>query len=524
MSSTQVTVFANTFLVSQTGDGGRPSVWVVGPDEARERRRKRSHRKSRMGCVRCKRRKVKCDEADPCSNCVRRLETCVRSKPAPSSQGPTTVQRKMLCATVAELGCGGPVNLLQLELLHHFERSTLPTLAFQEIWPSLLQLAFQSQEHAYLVNAILSLAAAHLDYLAPDTPRYRRANCGLLDRALHGYRSALSAPITAENCDALLGTAILVNYLMWCDLDFMEGQAERRQQQALDLSADQLYWLSTGVRQIFFMAWPLFQSERSVFFHVPILQPCMAIEDAVEARGLRRQGLARGFVQLYDNPRYHGGRNAFRADSRARPRKQQQQDRTSHSPTPSASPPSSSSSSSATLHSDETWSSSFTRQESQSLKVLTLWQSYKEGEAFVGRAGAEDYGLMRAAYKRLAERLAVAMAFASDGGVGGGCPAAFPSKPLGRSRSPVLKSKDIVRYVMTFPMICFGSFLPLITEGDSRGLVVLFHIYRVVRQLLPPADENWWCRRRTEAMEAALRCELRARGLEVCLRKQDAVS
>ncbi|KAK3379460.1 hypothetical protein B0T24DRAFT_522049 [Lasiosphaeria ovina] len=432
MGSTQVTVFANTFLVSQAGDGGRPSVWVVGPDEARERRRKRSHR---------------CDEADPCSNCVKRLETCVRSKPAPSRQGaealrtPTTAQRKALCAPVAELGCGGPVNLLQLELLHHFERSTLPTLAFQEIWPSLLQLAFQ-----------------------------------------------------------------------------------RRQQQVLDLSADRLYWLSTGVRQIFFMAWQLFQSERSVFFHVPILQPCMAIEDAVEARGLRWQGLARGFVQLYDNPRYHGGRNAFRADSQARPRKQQQQDRTSHSPTPSASSPSSSSSSSATLHSDETPSSSFTRQESQSLKVLTLWQSYKEGEAFVGRTGAEDDDLMRAAYQRLAERLAVAMAFASDGGIGGGCPVAFPSKPPGRSRSPVLRSEDIVRYVMTFPMICFGSFLPLITNGDSRGLVVLFHIYRVVRQLLPPADDNWWCRRRTEVMEAAIGCELRARGLEVCLRRQDAVS
>ncbi len=37
----------------------------------------------------------------------------------------------------------GPINLLHMELLHHFEQHTMHTLNFQEVWPRMLQLAFQ---------------------------------------------------------------------------------------------------------------------------------------------------------------------------------------------------------------------------------------------------------------------------------------------------------------------------------------------------------------------------------------------
>lgn len=38
---------------------------------------------------------------------------------------------------------GVPVNLLHMELLHHFERFTMPTLCWQEVWPTMLQMAFR---------------------------------------------------------------------------------------------------------------------------------------------------------------------------------------------------------------------------------------------------------------------------------------------------------------------------------------------------------------------------------------------
>ncbi|KAK6207333.1 hypothetical protein LQW54_007291 [Pestalotiopsis sp. IQ-011] len=44
------------------------------------------HKKSRMGCVRCKQRRVKCDEARPsCGGCVRHMVDCVYQTPPPAA-------------------------------------------------------------------------------------------------------------------------------------------------------------------------------------------------------------------------------------------------------------------------------------------------------------------------------------------------------------------------------------------------------------------------------------------------------
>lgn len=352
-------------------------------------------------------------------------------------------------------------------------------------------------------------------YLSPGDPRYHRANYSLLDKTLSEYRKALSSPITSTNCDALLGTAVLIHHLMWCDLSFMEVP-DGGEQEGLDLSADRLYWLSTGVRQIFFMAWPLFQTNHSVFMRVSVLQPCMALEDAVDAQGLNWQRIAQGFMDLYDNPRYQGGRGAFS------PAYTPSSSRTvSQSPASISSP---NQSLAFDYHSGPHEEISLGSESGNLLKVATLWDSYKMGETFVENRGQQDKVLERIAYERLVVRLSVAIAFIEDRGIGS-CPAASlftpRTTPPDRARS-TLTQEDVVRYVLTFPMLCFGPFLPLISSGDSRALVVLLHIYRVVRVLLPN-DNFWWCRKRSEVMESAIGAELRARGLEFCIRRQNEV-
>ena len=396
---------------------------------------------------------------------------------------------------------------------------------------------------------MLSLAAAHLDYLVPGKPQYHRAKYALLNKALHDYREALSAPITADNCDPLLGTANLIHFLMWCDLSFMDdsqtaGSSSSQQPPPLDLSGDRLYWLSTGIRQIFFMAWPLFQTTQSVFMHVGMLQPCMVLEEVVDARGLNWQRFLRAFMDLYDNPRYQGGRNNNNTTSTAPETscpsttgssQETTPPMSSPSTTPSLSPsPSPNGSSTNTAYLEGLFPSfpslPFPSSAAAPFKVMTLYESYKEGEAYVQRAGAHDERLMRAAYKRIAARLAVAMAFiADDGGPaaasevardegggegGGGCSQQQQQQP-----GPTLKTSDIVRYVSVFPMMCFGPLLALISSGDSRMLVVLYHIYRAVDALLP-GETHWWCKRRGVAMKEAIGRELGYRGLEVCLRRQ----
>lgn len=374
---------------------------------------------------------------------------------------------------------------------------------------------------------MLSLAAAHLSYLLPLDPRYHRAKYSLLGRALHDYREALSAPITPSNCDPLLGGAILVHYLLWCDLSFMDGQ-DPSSESPLDLSSDRLYWLSTGQRQIFLMAWPLFQREESIFTKVGILQPCMAMSDEVEARGLNWRRVARQFESVYDNPRYQGGRQNVPVFS--------EETGMLLGETSGSSPGSLGGSDifdgsrSACLMADafgDYGEVGFGFELSASnryppLMVSTLFDSYREGEAFVKGGGVVSETLTRGAYKRLAERTAMAMVFMEDGRRTGNCPMLGHQKdPATGCYNPAINQEDMVRYVLTFPMMCFGPLLPLISSGDSRILLLLFHIYEIVDELLQ-ADRYWWCRKRVVVMKKSILEELRVRGLEVCTRNNGA--
>jgi len=435
---------------------------------------------------------------------------------------------------------------------------------------------------------VLSFAAAHLAYLSPNEPRYHHANYSLLDKALHGYREALSSPITAENCDALLGTAVLIHQLMWCDLSFMEGQTPspenegQQPRQFLDLSADRLYWLSTGVRQIYFMAWPLFQKPQSVFRGVAVLQPCVLLDEVVEERGLNWQRFLRGFMDLYDSPRYQGGSSAFPhpyPHTTATTSTLVSHEYGSHgqtnvltlhqasssllsTPYNSGTPTTATTTTSSITHSNANsdWGAdeSMLSAEQQQLqcnitdttdtgfqplmdpdghKATALWNSYKMGEAYAGSTGgSRNKELERAAYERLTTRLSLAMAYLTHYDSTNnnntevlGCPATTTSRQQQQQHSRSLSTStpspreqplsqtELMRFVLTLSMHCFGPVLPLIAEGDSRMLVVLFHIYRAVGALLP-TDKHWWCRRRVVVMEEAIGAELRARGVAVCLR------
>lgn len=61
------------------------------PSDVSNQRQRRAHRKSRLGCLQCKQRKIKCDESQPaCLNCIRRDTICSSpSRPANRTGSPT---------------------------------------------------------------------------------------------------------------------------------------------------------------------------------------------------------------------------------------------------------------------------------------------------------------------------------------------------------------------------------------------------------------------------------------------------
>ncbi|KAB5566725.1 hypothetical protein GE09DRAFT_1218982 [Coniochaeta sp. 2T2.1] len=498
MRTSDLEKFSNLFLFL---DGDQAVVRSYGnPDRERA---KRPHTKSRNGCLACKRRRVKCDERLPCGHCVNRREKCERPDPRPQTKAEAQLQ---------PAGPSQQVNILHIELFSHFEKVTQHTLAFPEIWDMMLQESFK---HEYLMHAILAISAKHMSVLRPQDPRYAEAAIVLLNQSIQSFRGTLDTPITMDNCESRLGTSILINYMAWTELGFLDGQLITADPRAggLDMSMDLLFLLGSGVRQVFFGAFPLFKEHDSPFVKIGEYHPCDNLEQEADRRGSNwREIMTRMFLK-FDDPSYQG--------SPQRPP-----------------PPASRQGSSPSIYDDMDLEMSSTDHSSPeaysaaspSPYVWTpapptpgqepgepSWQSScgKETVSY-----AEHYlqrvmertnnparslryhldGLRgRTIYERITQRLSVLLSFIPEDG--------SEVEPL-----PEERLLDIERYFFSFPTLCFGPFLPLILENDSRALVVLHHTYRAANRLLR-FEKTWWAAERSRVMESLTLAELKARGL-----------
>src|SRR5690349_15359872 len=109
---------------------------------------------------------------------------------------------------------------------------------------------------------ILCLSATHLSFLRPQTRHYSSTALQLLTQSARLFRQNLSHPITPRNCEALVGTAVLMQYLAWSNLDFLNQEEEPESTtstittttttpRGFNMSRDLLFLLSPGVRTLF---------------------------------------------------------------------------------------------------------------------------------------------------------------------------------------------------------------------------------------------------------------------------------
>ncbi|KAH6840592.1 hypothetical protein B0I37DRAFT_219127 [Chaetomium sp. MPI-CAGE-AT-0009] len=226
-------------------------------------KRRRPHRKSKTGCVDCRRRRVKCDERKPsCQSCVRRHVACIytvqdqaggpavtvltddtlgHSPPTPdrassrlshetfrtaSPQGqvtgpspaetslhlqdhssPSDASFPLRTASTSTFAFG----ISDLALLHHWTLSTSLSICREssctDIWQRVLpEVGF---EHPFVAHAVLSLAALHLAHSsgARDGPNVAKA-AEHHNQALLGFRQAVTN-ITEANSEALFLWSLL---------------------------------------------------------------------------------------------------------------------------------------------------------------------------------------------------------------------------------------------------------------------------------------------------------------------------
>ncbi|KAF4631502.1 hypothetical protein G7Y89_g6632 [Cudoniella acicularis] len=192
---------------------------------------RKPHRKSRAGCMTCKKRHVKCGEERPnCHNCLeydldcRFLQTAAVSLKEPLkeslSSDSSSSANDLSRIPVPAAGIGANLNpgsddleVSDLELIHFFSTVTYATMSNvpeeQKLWQStIVTLGLQ---HKFLLRGLLAHAAIHLSSLksSPESISYMIKASTHQDIALAQFRKSLET-ITASTFDPVLAFSCLL--------------------------------------------------------------------------------------------------------------------------------------------------------------------------------------------------------------------------------------------------------------------------------------------------------------------------
>ncbi|GKZ25669.1 hypothetical protein AbraIFM66951_002968 [Aspergillus brasiliensis] len=210
----------------------------------------RVHKKSRNGCLECKRRHVKCDERQPiCSNCHSAERVCgygsrsslratvprpvllgTNSSPTLTTSAPSdgTTPRESPAGDSSQAPFPSqPVNMLHIELFHNLYTQIRSTFDPNRSIPWLAD-DMDPTTAPYLVNELLAFSALHLSTARPDRREYYRYHAAQLQTDALSIFQASSPQVTRENCIHLFVFAATLGIHMLCDtLIYREGGGGR---------------------------------------------------------------------------------------------------------------------------------------------------------------------------------------------------------------------------------------------------------------------------------------------------------
>ncbi|KAI1647874.1 uncharacterized protein F4817DRAFT_94950 [Daldinia loculata] len=482
----------------------RPPIETGSPSN--QRGKKRPHHKSRHGCLACKRRRVKCDEQSPCSNCLKRSERCIHST-ADIYKNNNRLSPCISQPTSHPVSDDTKINLLHLELFYHFQRDIMNTLAFSEIWPHVLPWSFQEP---YIMCTILCLAATHISTLRPQVPRYSRVALQLLGKSASLFRGKLSNPVTAQNIEALIATSVIMHYISWSHVEFLEERDQFPNYKGHDnlimrLSQDPLFQLSSGVRGILSEAYLILWGSDSVFLSASIYSPKAAIEETILQYGDNPYRFVNYFMAIWDDPRYQPQLSEKQGEAQEQ----------------SSAPPNLNISADREKVTNYTCTMAKLNYTCAAFQTSTHYpyndkapQEEQHLGLHIDVAGTEITSgspqhvatPQRMAFERIAKRLSLLFSLASIS-TSSGHP---PCQRLMRLQP------DIERCFFTFPVLCSVVFRELALQHDSRALVILHHFYQAARILLT-SSTSWWARQRSRIVESLILQDLTSRGLQTCI-------
>ncbi|KAF2194559.1 hypothetical protein K469DRAFT_547075 [Zopfia rhizophila CBS 207.26] len=189
---------------------------------------RRHHRKSRLGCIQCKRRHIKCDENHPvCVNCsTGQLRCSYVSNPIPgphisipTPQSQVTSFSALSPRTPLQDGSlAQPVYMHHMELLSHFLLDTSRSLGDEQIHHSAYQFMFASSLSVpYLVNEILAITALHLSQLRPARAKFYSEEAAVFQTNALSLFNSTTVDMNAENAMSMLLFSSLLGIHMLAD-------------------------------------------------------------------------------------------------------------------------------------------------------------------------------------------------------------------------------------------------------------------------------------------------------------------
>ncbi|KAJ5745305.1 hypothetical protein N7520_010487 [Penicillium odoratum] len=208
---------------------------------------RRAHKKSRAGCLTCKKRRVKCDEEKPkCQRCKNRgIECCYSSDLESTSNderkgmfSPTTIISSFAMENITKSiqttlsldqdqdwspfvlldnNSDHPISTIAFQ---HFVRCSTDTIAVPAIRDvmrtDMIRVAFTSD---HLMYTILAVAMLHYNRYSPNKGR-SLVESYFWQAAIESYQKALSSQIRPENVNALLSTCMLMGVMTICPEKF----------------------------------------------------------------------------------------------------------------------------------------------------------------------------------------------------------------------------------------------------------------------------------------------------------------
>ncbi|PWY78481.1 hypothetical protein BO94DRAFT_522172 [Aspergillus sclerotioniger CBS 115572] len=183
---------------------------------------RRPHRKSRAGCVKCKERRVKCDESKPhCLRCQKLGFDCSYDADSKSSAiavflaSPPNSKAYCMSLDAVTRKINQTLRLDQsplpvVEALHHFHDLSNPAFGPKRMQATMqakiIQLGFDSP---FLMHSIIAAATSHIRHLANDNRGYALSETYHWQQAITQYSKEITT-IGPNNTDSLISACLLL--------------------------------------------------------------------------------------------------------------------------------------------------------------------------------------------------------------------------------------------------------------------------------------------------------------------------